>query len=86
MSYTPGFAPDGRSQWMELPPDLQEIALDELERLTEYPPEGFEFIADAIREEGATRTHVFVHVLIDRTRREVVVVGTGTATTPISGP
>jgi hypothetical protein len=85
MSYTPGFAPDGRSQWRALPPELQEITLDELDRVAMNPPESAEFFSHVVREQGSLRTHLFVHVVIDHARQKVVLVGTGAATTPILG-
>ena len=33
MSFTPGFAPDAKSQWLELDFELQELVLDEMEKL-----------------------------------------------------
>jgi hypothetical protein len=38
MSFVPGFAPDAKSQWLELDPVLQEMVLDELESLLANPP------------------------------------------------
>lgn len=81
MSYTPGFAPDARSQWQELPPELQEIALDELDRIALDPPKGDEVIASATNEAGGVRRHVFLHALIDHKHQRVVVIGVGTSTT-----
>ena len=33
MSFTPGFAPDAQSEWHDLDFELQELVLDELDRL-----------------------------------------------------
>ena len=81
MSYVPGFAPDARSQWRALPSELQEIVLDELDRLAEDPPTDEEAIASATIESAGRREHVFVRALIDHQRHRVVALGVGTATT-----
>jgi len=37
MSLTPGFAPDAASRWRELETPIQELVLDELDRLVLHP-------------------------------------------------
>jgi len=82
MSYTPGFAPDARSQWHALEPEIQEIALDLLEQLTlDKPPSG-DYVKDALRERGGIRGYVFVHAFVDADRRTVTAVGVGYVTRP----
>ena len=38
MSYVPGFAPDGKADSRELDAELQELVLDEMDRLAQDPP------------------------------------------------
>jgi len=83
MSYTPGFAPDAKSQWHALDPHFQELALDVLERLCASPPVRIEHVAEAIEEQGGLRHHIFVHVVVDHDKCTVTAVGVGHAALPV---
>lgn len=78
MSFTPGFAPDAKSQWQSLDFDLQQFVLDEIERVASNPPPNGEYVLDPVREEGDIRQYVFVRVIVDGGRGTVTVVGIGT--------
>jgi hypothetical protein len=53
MVFVPEFAPDAESQWHDLPPILQELVWDEIERLVHAPPPGKEeFIHDFVHEDA----------------------------------
>jgi len=77
MSLTPAFAADAKSQWQELDPERQEIVLDVLDRLTLNPPPNGEHVADDVREERGIFHYVFVHVLVERERNSLTVMGVG---------
>lgn len=83
MSFTPGFAPDARSQWLSLDPVHQELALDELDRLCASPPVEIDHVATAVYEEKGMLHHVFLHVLLNHERRTITVVGVGHAAIPM---
>ena len=78
MSLTPGFAPDAKSQWQALDFEIQEIVLDEIERVASNPPPDGEYVLDPVREVAGVRLYVFVRVIVDRGRGTVTVVGVGT--------
>ena len=77
MSFVPVFAPDARSQWRELPIVLQELVLDDMERLAESPPPppAFEVFHDVFQEIGQISHYVFLRSIIDHSRRTVTVIG-----------
>ena len=77
MSFTPGFAPDAKSQWVALDFEFQELVLDELERLALNPPAQGEHIFDLIHESQSRRHYVFLRVWVDHMRRKVTAVGVG---------
>jgi hypothetical protein len=79
MSFVPDFAPDARSQWQSLDIFLQELVLDEIERLAELPPSGVEHVSDLTHDVGPSRHYLFVHVNVDHRRRAISVVGVGYA-------
>ena len=83
MSFTPGFAPDAASQLRVMDSEAQEVAIDELDRLTLNPPKEDDHVAAVSWEQAPLRHTVFVHVLIDRARQVITVVGVGHVTRPI---
>ena len=84
MSFAPGFAPDGLAQWRALDFELQELVLDEVERLAIDPPGGVEHVADVVVDVIGMRHYLFVHVLVDRPRQQVIVVGVGHHARPVA--
>jgi hypothetical protein len=77
MSFVPDFAPDARSQWQALDILLQEMVLDEIERLAASPPLRVEHVSDLTHDVGPSRHYLFVHVNVDHRRRAISVVGVG---------
>lgn len=77
MSYALAFAPDARSQWRELEPALQELALDEMDAIAGNPPPPplVEVVRDAVRRTPAGADYVFIRAVLDHTRRQVIVTG-----------
>jgi hypothetical protein len=85
MSFTPGFAPDAASQLREMAPEAQEFAIDELDRLTLDPPKEDDHVAAVSWDQTSLRHTVFVHVLVDRDRQLITVVGVGHVIRRIQG-
>ena len=58
MSYALDFAPDAYSQWRELEPQLQELALDEADRAADNPPPPpvQEMVRDVVRRGRCSTT------------------------------
>lgn len=77
MSFVPEFAPDARSQWRELEPALQELVLDEIERLvaSASTTRRREFYHDLRHERQGTTDYVFLRIHVDRVRRVLTVAG-----------
>lgn len=75
MNFVPGFAPDARSQWLELPPVLQELVLDEMERLADSPPHDEFFRTDFVHTDKDGGHYVFLQGIIDRTRNRLTITG-----------
>ena len=77
MSFVPAFAPDAQSQWRGLDIQLQELVLDEMERLASNPPLPPTSMAygDVFHETLHARHYVFLRAIVDRPRREITVVG-----------
>jgi uncharacterized iron-regulated protein len=75
MSYVPAFAPDANAQWRDLPFELQELVLDDLERLAENPPQTTVIFHDVFLEIGQIRHYVFLRSIVDHPRRMVTVIG-----------
>lgn len=84
MSYGLDFAPDAESQWRDLPPEVQESVLDELDRLADNPPPPptAEVVRDFVYAAGGTDHYVFLRCVIDRRRRNIVLTGVVTYTRP----
>jgi hypothetical protein len=80
MSLTPAFAVDANLQWRDLDAERQEIVLDLLDRLTSNPPANGEHVVDDVRQEQGILHYVFVHVLVDRQRNSLTVMGVGHTT------
>ena len=77
MSFTPGFAPDAKSQWVALEFQFQELVLDELERLALSPSAQGEHIIDLIHEAQNDRHYVFLRVWVDHPQLKVTAIGVG---------
>jgi hypothetical protein len=77
MSFVPGFAPDALSQWRELDFDLQELVLDEVDKLANDPPARDTAIIDLAHDLPTGRHYLFIQLLIDHPRGRVVVIGVG---------
>jgi hypothetical protein len=77
MSYALDFAPDAYSQWRELEAELQELALDEADRVADNPPPPpvQEMVRDVVRRGTVLDDYIFVRLVLDRQRRLVVVTG-----------
>ncbi len=77
MSFTPRFAPDAESQWHELDFELQELVLDEMERLAANPPRTIRGFArhDFMLDRPGERHYVFLRLAIDRVRQIMRVIG-----------
>jgi hypothetical protein len=77
MSFVPEFAPDAKSQWRALDPILQELVLDEIERLAGNAPSQSrrEFYHDFLYEDAGAFHYVFVRVFLDFTKGKLTVAG-----------
>jgi len=87
MSFTPDFVPDAKSQWRELDVELQEIVLDELEKLASNPPPdvGGLIEHDFAHDRGGIRHYIFLRMVIDRRARTLRVIGIVQLTKPLPG-
>lgn len=86
MSFVAGFAPDAKSQWRALDVDLQELVLDELDRLAENPPSTPRavILSDLVRDKAGIRDYVFLRCAIDRTAEQISVIGIVQYSRPLS--
>ena len=75
MSYVPGFAPDCRIDWRAMNLELQELVLDEMERLAANPPSTDSILIDFVHESAGVRHYVWLRVVIDHARSRIHVVG-----------
>jgi hypothetical protein len=77
MNYVPGFAPDGKADWLELEPDLQELVLDEMDRLAldPPPPPATLFLTDFVHEAVGVKHYVWLRFVVDRTALTITVIG-----------
>jgi len=76
MSYALAFAPDAKSQWLELDLRLQELALDEVEDMASHPSETSNVLTrDIAIDEAGVRHYLFLRLVIDRSRSTVTVIG-----------
>ena len=73
MSYAIVIAPDAHSQWRALDAMLQELTLDELEKIAADPPPPPD--DDVVRDFAHDTWVVFLRFCIDRRRRKVVLTG-----------
>ena len=77
MSFTPAFAPDARSQWGALDFELQELVLDAMEQIAHHPPTTVEHFVDVVHVIGNVRHTLFLRLLVDQPRKQVVAIGVG---------
>ena len=77
MTFVPEFAPDAKSQRRALPFDLQELVLDDMDKIAKEPPKPptTEIFHDVFQEIDRVRHYVFMRSLIDRSRRKLSVIG-----------
>jgi hypothetical protein len=77
MSFVPGFAPDAQSQWRELDTELQELVLDEMERLVANPPRSSAPVvySDLFHATKQARHYIFLRSTVDHLRRKVTIIG-----------
>jgi mRNA-degrading endonuclease RelE of RelBE toxin-antitoxin system len=82
MSYALDFAPEARAAWLRLDVAVQELVLDELDRLAERPlslPRGAS-VHDIIHEARGTRVYVFVQLYPDHAKLTLHVYSIGSYT------
>ena len=74
MSLTPAFAPDARSHWEELDFELQELVIDELDKIALDPPHPMTgiFRRDTVRQVGNGRDYLFLRFALDDTRATLI--------------
>ena len=77
MSFVPEFAPDTKSQWRELDPELQELVLDGMERLAHHPPPPTTSVIyhDLYHENEGVKHYIFLRATVDRQRGRITIVG-----------
>jgi|SRR6185437_8662761 len=77
MILTPVFAPDAKSQWLELDIDLQEALLDEMENLAAHPPSSIRILHnhDFVITRGSERHYVFFQFVLDWKAQRLNVTG-----------
>ena len=77
MSYALEIAPDASSQWQELPVDLQEFVLDELDRVAESLTDApaAPFVHDAVYRSPQTMEYVFMRLIANPRTRLLTVLG-----------
>jgi hypothetical protein len=71
MSFTPGFAPDAKSQWHELDFEFQELVLDELDKLAANLPIAVRGVIehDFVHRREDERHYIFLRLTVDRSLR-----------------
>ena len=77
MSFTPSFAPDAKAQWGAMDFEIQELVLDEMDRLSLTPPGPGEHISDLVFEKNGQRHYIFVRVRVDHRYATVTIIGVG---------
>ena len=77
MSFTPGFAPDAQSQWQDLDFELQELVLDEMDKVAANPAPAIRGVLqhDFVHERAGIRHYIFLRLTVDRSRRTIKVIG-----------
>jgi mRNA-degrading endonuclease RelE of RelBE toxin-antitoxin system len=80
----PAFAPDAKSQWQELDPELQELVLDELEEIAAFPPMNDNEVIrrDTVYQDPSARHYLFMRFVVDH--KSVTLVGVYHHTSPRS--
>jgi hypothetical protein len=87
MSFVPEFAPDAKSQWRELEVELQELVLDEMERLATNSPAAASntiIYRDVTYLDRTQKHYVFLRAVVERDRAAVVVIGIAHIARPLS--
>jgi hypothetical protein len=77
MSYALAFTADSRVDFRELDVQLQELALDELDRIAEAAtplPQGT-FTRDLVHEASAGRHYLFMRLAVDEAKNSILVLG-----------
>ncbi|HEX4796593.1 MAG TPA: hypothetical protein VH370_22570 [Humisphaera sp.] len=76
MSYALVFAPDAKSQWLELDVRLQELVLDEADDMASHPPTMSKvYTRDVVLDEAGVRQYVFLRLAVERRTSTVTVIG-----------
>lgn len=85
MSYVPGFAPDAKADWRELDTQLQELVLDEMERLAANPPTTSRtmFLTDFVCEIANAKHYIWIRYVVDRKANRLIVTGISHYAQPI---
>ena len=87
MSFAPAFAPDAESEWRALDFELQELVLDEVDRLAGNPPPTPRgtILHDLVHDEAGVRHYVFLRLVVDRSGGTITVIGVVHYARPIQG-
>lgn len=76
MSYALAFTADSRYDFAQLPVPLQELALDELDRVADSdPPRSGTFVRDLMQDSVGQRDYLFLHLAVDRSQSAILVLG-----------
>jgi hypothetical protein len=85
MSYVLDFGLDAQTEWRALDVAVQEVVLDEFDRLTADPsivPAG-RHVHDFVYEAGGTRHYLFFEVRVNESRRTVSILSVGHFAEPL---
>jgi len=77
MSYVPVFAPDAFTDWREFSVALQEIVLDEVDRLAAHPPSSPQEVVREHAEHvvGGVLRHIFIRAAFNHPAAAVTIIG-----------
>ena len=86
MTFTPEFAPDAKSQWLELDVDLQEKVLDEIEQMILDASSATlpEIYRDAVFSRETLRHYLFVHAIVNQEQQRVTILGIALVSRPLT--
>jgi hypothetical protein len=76
MSYALDFAPEAQRAWRDLDVQLQEVVLDELDRLAQTPrPSSSDFVHDLTVETASAKHYLFFRLTASGTNLTVLNIG-----------
>jgi hypothetical protein len=75
MSYALAFTADARYDFALLPIPLQELVLDELDRVASLPAPAGTFVCDIAADTTGVRDYVFIHLALDRPNHALLILG-----------